>query len=236
MANKKIASTIPIYAAGIVWLLWSMALPLYAPLHFIGAAAASLAVYVLGRCLIWKDYVVTYPDADGKGKEADKTAQPKQEAAKKQEPAVSPEVAALRAERDRAVGEMKRLNASIADPKISAQIDHLEEVTGKILDYVAEHPEKQSQIRKFLDYYLPTTLKLLNAYDRMDSAGISGANIDGTKGKVEKMMDTIVTAFDRQLDALFGDEALDIATDITVLERMLSGEGLTGSDFQAGAQ
>ena len=225
MANKKIASTIPIYAAGIVWLLWSMALPLYAPLHFIGAAAASLAVYVLGRCLIWKDYVVTYPDADGKGKEADKTAQPKQEAAKKQEPAVSPEVAALRAERDRAVGEMKRLNASIADPKISAQIDHLEEVTGKILDYVAEHPEKQSQIRKFLDYYLPTTLKLLNAYDRMDSAG-----------KVEKMMDTIVTAFDRQLDALFGDEALDIATDITVLERMLSGEGLTGSDFQAGAQ
>ena len=107
-----------------------------------------------------------------------------------------------------------------------------EEVTGKILDYVAQHPDKRPQIRKFLNYYLPTTLKLLNAYDRMGSAGVSGANINGTMGKIESMMDTIVSAFDRQLDALFGDEALDIATDITVLEQMLAGEGLSGSEFE----
>ena len=105
-------------------------------------------------------------------------------------------------------------------------------MTGKILDYVAQHPEKRSQIRKFLNYYLPTTLKLLNAYDRMGSAGVSGTNIDGTMGKIETMMETIVAAFDRQLDALFGDEALDIATDITVLEQMLAGEGLSGPDFE----
>ena len=135
------------------------------------------------------------------------------------------------AERDRALGEMRRLNDSIADEKISAQIDHLELVTGKIIDHVAQNPTKLPQIRRFLNYYLPTTLKLLNAYDRMDSAGVSGANIDGTKGRVENIMDTIVKSFDQQLDALFGDEALDISTDITVLEQMLAREGLGGTQM-----
>ena len=91
------------------------------------------------------------------------------------------------------------------------------------------------QIRRFMDYYLPTTLKLLNAYDRMDDAGISGVNIDGTKGKISAMMDTISTAFEKQLDALFGDEALDISTDITVMEQMLAREGI-GSETPFGQQ
>ncbi len=62
----------------------------------------------------------------------------------------------------------------------------------------------------------------------MDAAGVSGVNIDGTKGKIETMMDTVVAAFDKQLDALFGDEALDISTDITVMENLLAQEGLGG--------
>ena len=90
------------------------------------------------------------------------------------------------------------------------------------------HPESSPQLHSFLSYYLPTTLKILNAYDRMDAAGISGENIDATKKKVEQMMATISQAFDRQLDALFGDEALDISTDITVMEQMLQREGLGG--------
>ena len=77
------------------------------------------------------------------------------------------------------------------DEKISAQIDHLEDVTGKIIDQVVSQPKKLSQIRRFMDYYLPTTLKILNAYDRMDSTGIAGDNISTTKAKVERMMDTI---------------------------------------------
>ena len=97
-----------------------------------------------------------------------------------------------------------------------------------VVTHVVEHPEKLPQIRKFMNYYLPTTLKLLNAYDRMDDAGISGENIDSTKAKVEKTMAVLVTAFDRQLDALFGDEALDVATDIKVMETLLAREGLVG--------
>ena len=120
---------------------------------------------------------------------------------------------------------MRRLNENIPDEKISAQIDHLEEVTRKIIDHVAANPQKLPQIRRFMDYYLPTTLKILNAYDRMDSTGISGENISATKAKVEGMMDTITQAFDKQLDALFGEEALDISTDITVMENLLAREG-----------
>ena len=135
------------------------------------------------------------------------------------------------AERDRAVSEMRRLNDSIEDAKISRQIDHMERVTQKIFAHVAENPKKLPQIRRFLNYYLPTTLKLLNAYDRMDDAGVAGANIDGTMGKIEAMLDTVVLAYDKQLDALFADEALDISTDITVMEQMLSQEGLGGTQL-----
>ena len=123
---------------------------------------------------------------------------------------------------------MRRLNDSIEDETISAQIDHLEEVTSKIIDQVIKEPAKLPQIRRFLDYYLPTTLKLLNAYDRMGAAGVEGANIDGTMGRIDAMMDKVVEAFDKQLDALFADEALDISTDITVLEQMLAQEELGG--------
>jgi hypothetical protein len=85
-----------------------------------------------------------------------------------------------------------------------------------------------------MDYYLPTTLKILNAYDRMGAAGVSGENIDATKDKVEGMMDTICKAFDKQLDALFGEEALDISTDITVMENLLAREGLSGMTMDSG--
>ena len=139
-------------------------------------------------------------------------------------------------ERDKALGEMRRLNEAIKDEKISAQIDHLEDVTRKIIDLVVAQPKKLSQIRKFMNYYLPTTLKILNAYDRMDSAGISGDNITTTKQKVEDMMDTIVKAYDKQLDALYGEEALDISTDITVMETMLAQEGLAGLNINDAVQ
>ena len=103
----------------------------------------------------------------------------------------------------------------------------------KIFDEVKRDPGKLPQIRKFMDYYLPTTLKLLNAYDRMSGAGVSGENIDTTLAKVEGMMRTIVAAFEKQLDSLYGAEALDISTDITVLENMMAQEGLTEQPLKA---
>lgn len=134
-------------------------------------------------------------------------------------------------EKDEAIEKMKALDEAIEDEKLSEQIVHLESVTEKIVNYVADHPKKKKQLGKFFDYYLPTTLKLLEAYGRMDEAGISGTNIDGTKEKVEGMMDTALAAFDKQLDALYADEALDVSTDITVMQNMLKSEGLTEDDI-----
>ena len=113
---------------------------------------------------------------------------------------------------------------------MSQKISRLEEVSGKIFDYVKAHPEKLPQIRKFMSYYLPTTLKLLRSYDELSRQGVSGQNITGTMEKVEGMMATIVLAFEKQLDSLFGDQAMDISTDITVLDNMMAREGLTGGD------
>jgi 5-bromo-4-chloroindolyl phosphate hydrolysis protein len=124
---------------------------------------------------------------------------------------------------------MHRLNDSIEDPGISAQIDALELTAAKIIDHVVAHPEKLPQIRKFMSYYLPTTIKLLNAYDRMGAAGVSGENIDGTMKKIEDMLQTIIQSFEKQLDSLFDEEALDISSDITVLESMLAQEGLSNT-------
>ena len=114
-----------------------------------------------------------------------------------------------------------------------SKLDQLENQCAEIFRAVYDKPHKASQIRKFMNYYLPTTLKLLNSYDRMGAQGISGENIDATMDKVEGMMDTIVKAFEKQLDSLFGAEAMDISTDITVLETMMAREGLTEQEMKA---
>lgn len=232
MAKMVKKSPVPLYLAAAVWLLWGWFLPLYRLSDILLAAGMSFIVMAASK-LIFPDQ--TYETPEAKTQEA-----PKAET-KKAEGTGNPEIDALIAERDKAVSEMKRLNANIPDEKLSRQIDHLEETTRKIIAQVVAEPGKLPQIRKFMNYYLPTTIKLLNAYDRMDSTGVSGENIDGTKGKIEEMLDTIVVAFDKQLDSLFSDEALDIATDIKVMENLLAQEGLgesitqsTGGEVQLG--
>lgn len=219
MAYVKKRSVLPIYFVGGTWLLWALCAPLYRPTHYLMAALASLAAYFVGK-MIFPDRGYEMADVSG-------PAQPKPREEKPQSTG-NPEIDALLDERAKAVSEMRRLNDSIKDVKISAQISHLEATTGKIIDAVVEKPAKLPQIRKFMNYYLPTTMKLLNAYDRMDSTGASGANIDGTKEKIEEMLGTICVAFSRQLDALYGEEALDISADITVMEQMLQQEGIGG--------
>ncbi|MEG1720554.1 MAG: 5-bromo-4-chloroindolyl phosphate hydrolysis family protein [Pseudoflavonifractor sp.] len=226
MAKVVKKSVAPIYAVALLWIVWAILFPLYAPLHYILAVAASLVVFVLGKA-IWPDKTFQDPKVAEQPEKTEKKPEPK--AAPKT--TGDPELDKLIKQRDLALSEMRRLNDNIADEKISAQIDHLEVTTQKIIQVVVENPQKLPQIRKFLSYYLPTTLKLLNAYDRMDSTGVSGVNIGGTMGKIETMMDTVVTAFDRQLDGLFGEEALDISTDITVLENLLAQEGLGGTQL-----
>lgn len=128
------------------------------------------------------------------------------------------------------LAQIRDLNDRIADERLSAQMDRMEQVAGRIFRLIEEDENKRAAAGTFLSYYLPTTLKLLRSYDELSRQGVSGQNITGTMEKVESMMDTIVLAFEKQLDGLFGDQAMDISTDITVLDNMMAREGLTGGN------
>lgn len=130
--------------------------------------------------------------------------------------------------------EIREVNDAIADPVMSAKIDRIGEITGKIFAYLREKPDKEGQLRSFLSYYLPTTLKILRAYAQMEAQGIEGENISAAKERIEGMMDKVVDGFEKQLDKLFQDDAMDITTDVEVLERMLDKDGLGGQGMTMG--
>ena len=236
MAKFKKRSVAPIYAIALVWVIFTLVHPLYRVSDYVSVILLSALGFIVAKG-IWPTIEYELPDPEPQPQEEEtpeetQEDEPEEEAAP-QEPQTTgdPKLDALILEKDRAIQEMRRLNDAIEDEVISQQIDQLEDATGKIFDHVIQHPEKQGQIRKFMIYYLPTTLKLLNSYDRMDAVGISGENIDSSKERIETMMATIVSSFHKQLDALFQDEAMDIASDITVMENLLAQEGLTDSNL-----
>ena len=217
MEKKVQSSVLPIYAAAAVWIIAALFFKLYAVSHFLLTAVLSYGAFRLLR--LWENNK--------------KEKEPAAEEKKEEESSGDPELDKMMKDGQLAIAEMRRLNDAIEDETVSAQIDRLEEVSGEIFKQVKADPKKLPQIRKFMDYYLPTTLKLLNAYDRMGATGVAGENITATMERVEKMMGTIVTAFEKQLDSLFGADALDISTDITVLETMMAREGLAGERMEA---
>ena len=178
--------------------------------------AASAAVYLLVNALCVSGGVV-----------GAKPAAPK--AAKKQE-----EPSTGNAELDKmlkdgrlAIAEMKRLDDNIADPGVSADIVRLSQVSEKIFQAVKDDPGKLPQIRKFMDYYLPTTLKLVESYEEFDRVSTPGEEIRKAKAEIENTLDTINQAFRELLNTLFQDAVFDATTDAQVLKTMLAREGLT---------
>lgn len=126
--------------------------------------------------------------------------------------------------------EIRRANDRIADPVISNKINRLEELTGKIFQLVDRNPEKKAKAATFLNYYLPTTQKLLDSYADFEESGISGENVTQAKTRIEGTLDKIVEGFERQLDQLYQSDAMDIDSDIRVMEQMLRRDGSTTAD------
>lgn len=125
------------------------------------------------------------------------------------------------------LSEIKAVNDAIKNEKMSAQIDRIGVITAKILDYQKSHPDKAPQLHSFLSYYLPTTLKILRAYGQLEGQEVSGQNITAAMSRIEGMMDKVVEGFEKQLDLLFQGDAMDITTDVEVLEQMLAKDGLS---------
>lgn len=153
--------------------------------------------------------------------------QPKKPApapAPKPQPAAEDEYAAL-------LRQLREVNDAIPDPVMSQKISRLEEVSGRIFALAQKDPDKKAQLQKFMNYYLPTALKLLNTYASLSRQAVEGTNITEAKQSIERSMDLLVTAFENQLDKLFQSDALDVTTDIAALEGMLNMDGLTDSAF-----
>jgi len=158
------------------------------------------------------------------------------EAEKAEKGAATVENAELRSmiqEGNDCIRQLRDLNDAIEGEVISAKLFRLENLLKEIFEQLKEHPEQMSEMHKFMDYYLPTTLKLVTAYEEFDRISVPGEDILSAKAEIEKTLDTINMAFAELLNKLFRDRAFDASTDAQVLKTMLAQEGLTKEPMYA---
>lgn len=134
-------------------------------------------------------------------------------------------------EYEKILKELRDLNDRIPGEEMSAKISRMEDLTAKIFKLAKEQPEKLGSMRKFMDYYLPTSLKLLARYEKLDAQGVEGTNISESKHQIEETMDTMVTAFEKQLDKLFLSESIDISADIAAMQNLMRADGLMENEI-----
>lgn len=140
---------------------------------------------------------------------------------------LSPEVQKIVQAGDEYVRKIKAANDAIPGEVISAKISRMELLVDRIFDRVEQNPDSVNDMRRMMDYYLPTTMKLLEAYEELDAQPVQGENIISSKKEIEDTIDTLNVAFEKLLDSLFQDTAWDVSSDISVLHTMLAQEGLT---------
>ncbi|MDO5425104.1 MAG: 5-bromo-4-chloroindolyl phosphate hydrolysis family protein [Eubacteriales bacterium] len=188
-----------------------------------------------GTCLMVTDqaynqYQIAQKELEQRQEEQKRIQEQREAAMEKSD--LSDEAKKVIQEGNQYLDQIRRCNDAIPGEEISRKISRMELVIGKIFDRVEQHPELISDLRKFMNYYLPTTVKLLNAYQEMDSQPVQGPNIQNSKKEIEDTLDTINQAFENLLDSFFEDTAWDISSDISVLQTMLAQEGLTKGDFE----
>lgn len=144
---------------------------------------------------------------------------------------ISPEVQEVLDKGEAYIQKIHASNDAIPGEEISAKIARMEQIVEQIFQRAEEHPEIIPDLKKMMDYYLPMTVKLLDAYEDMDRQPIQGETIQSSKKEIEDTLDTLNEAFAKLLDSVFQDTAWDVSSDISVLHTMLAQEGLTGNDF-----
>ena len=229
---KKKRSALPIYAIGIVWLLYAGKLNTFRGI--LSCAVVSAIVYAILRIVLPGKKTDEPPKAAAPEQPQPKQAEKKPEPQPEPEPEekLPPELQSVIYQGKRAIADIRRLNDEIPDERISAQIDLIERLTAQIFDCVRKNPKKLSQIRQFLNYYLPTTIKLMEQYVTLQNQRLKTENITEGMQKIEDLLDKVIIAFQRQLDALFEADVVDITADIRVMEQMMASEGLTNKkDF-----
>lgn len=163
--------------------------------------------------------------------------QKKQEAEQKEQQAkafheTDPQIQEIIKTGDAYIRKIHLCNDAIPGHEISAKISRMETLVDRIFDRVERKPEYATEIRRLMEYYLPTTVKLLEAYQELDRQPVQGENILSSKKEIEDTLGTLNVAFEKLLDSLFQDTAWDVSSDISVLHTMLAQEGLTEDDFR----
>lgn len=235
--EKKKKSNIPLYVIAAVWLLRALNGNLTSLGDIVKTIGLSVVIFFVLK-LFFPDKVVVEPVADVTQSTPEQTPAAKPETTSDPAPThAAPSTgnaqldAVLRQGRD-AIAQIQLRNEEIPDYKISAQLKQIEILTQKIFDYVREHPEDIGQIDQFLNYYLPTTLNLLQKYVELQNQQLRVGNIDEGMRRIEALLEKIAVAFQRQLDSLFESSVVDITADIQVMENMMAAEGLSGGrDF-----
>lgn len=202
----KTPSVAPWYIAGAVWVAASFLFPMYKLSSLFLCAALAFVGYWIGTRI--------FP--------------PKEEVIEilKEEVYASEAVRLTVEEGVRLLDELKEVNRQIKHAKLSDQIEEIEKTATEILNTIKGKPGSVGSIRKFMNYYLPTTLKLLKQYSELEKQSIKVDNVQESMERIEKMMGLITEAFQKQLDNLFEGDAMDISSEITVMENMMASEGL----------
>lgn len=130
------------------------------------------------------------------------------------------------------IEQIKKVRNELYKEEIAIKLDKLQNIVNQILDYIEKNPKKLQEVNKFINHYLPITIKLINSYKDLSNQLVQGENIKNAKIEIEKSIDIINNAFENLLDDLFEDIVLDISTDISVLKTLFKQEGLTEEDFK----
>ncbi|GHU79081.1 hypothetical protein AGMMS49992_30690 [Clostridia bacterium] len=206
MKRIRRKSPIPYLLAGLAGLLYGLTAPIYTFWDYVKLVVLAVGVYWLGR-IFWKDRVVEVEAAPNSGDTA---------------------ADSLINEARQALTRIRQANDAIADPGLSRTIDHIEGSARDMLLRIEEKPELQNQLRTFLRYYLPTTVKILDARASLEPGkGSTSQAAFQTRARTERMLDQIDSAFIKQCDALEKNRYLDVQVEMDVLEGMLKSNGLT---------
>ena len=130
------------------------------------------------------------------------------------------------------IEQIKIVRKHLYREDIAINLDKLVNISQQILNQVEKKPQKAQEVNKFINHYLPITMKLINAYEELNNQVVQGENIKKAKSEIEKSIELINSAFENLLDDLFEDVALDISTDISVLKTLFKQEGLGEEDFK----
>ena len=213
MTETKIKSVAPIYGTAAVWVLYCLGFPLYRAWHF-----------VILICICIVTYIVLSKVFPGTVKAA--------EAAEEPESTGDEKVDSLLAEGEKSVVEMRGQYDAITDDTVRRKANDLIDITEKIFKKLQAEPGVYNQVKRFSDFFLPTSVKLLGTYERFGQSGVTGENITSTMERIDSALDMTLTSYKKFYDSLFENQALDIETDISVLETLLKQDGLLEKDFK----